>query len=151
MLQLMNLDRWYPESFTSFIEEDHYMREIAKELYADEFNEYCEEFKEEIAKANGTLDQTFIHFVSECLDDNDVDRFYEVLEVFARKRKYKAFVIDCYMDDHADYWTLLIHQIVPLDKRDLLDLVEVYMQEIGSDNTLAEVVLEKMLPEEGDI
>jgi len=148
MLQMRNLHTWYAESVSDFITEDHYMRELAEELYAKEFKAYCEEFKEENKKSNETLDQIFMNFVEDYLDDNDVDTFYEVIELFAKKKGYKATLVDWTSDDNSGgCYTIHLSQLCDISKDDLTEIVTVYMEEQGSESALAEVVIEKLTGE----
>jgi len=144
MLTVQNACSWTTSGLDEFLE-DQELRKIAKSLYKNDFKEFCDDMKEEFKGMSA--EKKFQSFIEESLRDNEQEVFLEIMEAFAKKKKVKAAFCDAFMISGNDYWTLYITKVLPLNKEDIQELVEVYLEETNGCAELAEVVTHKLLGE----
>ena len=133
------LSDMYYEDFENFIDfvDDSELYIIARDLYKKEFEEFCkdEEFPE------GTTEKgKFVTFVEETLIDAEQETLTEILEMFAKRRGWKATICDAYMRSDGYHWVLKIFQVTPHSKEDLVELFEVFAE--NNDVALPEVFVD---------
>lgn len=144
MLNIRNVYSWTMESVNEFLE-DPELRMVAKKLYKEDFTKYCNSMQEELKDLSA--DEQFQEFIDECLGESDQETFLGLLDAFAKERNLKAYYCDAYIINGDDYWTLYITKVLPLNKKDIQELVEVYLEETGGCSDLSEIVTHKLLGE----
>jgi hypothetical protein len=141
MLYLSNLHVWYADTLNGWLENNPVLLTITKELYKKEFKKWLamDQLKE-------GEPETFKDYIDEVLE-YEQEYAIEILEAFAKKKGYKAVILDAHVKENEDWWTITIDQLAMDNKNDLQEIIEAYMDSKGMPSNLSELVIDKLVGE----
>lgn len=140
MLRITYLDTWEVSSVAELLN-DKNMLSIAKSYYEKAFKKYCKEVEDANGKRHPKPSVLWKDFVEEDLMIEPYETFNELLEEYVIIEGIKSCFFDITYSERSDCWVLQVMQVIPQRKKDIEELIHVFMEQQGEGN-MAELAVE---------
>ena len=143
----MRLDlkhRWTEETIWDILEKEE-MRDLAKEIFKPNFEQYKEEH---IGYAEGednlsceTEDEVFNQYVEDWLINQEQESIQILITAAQRKQGNESTVVSIVWN--RNHYNITVYQVVPESKDDLSELIHTYLKNTNKEE-FTEVIMDKI-------